>query len=73
LQLKHGRLERNDFRRKFGIDIVQQWHDAWQKYVAEGWCTIDKDQITLTRAGLLRTDGLLPAFFEPEHQGVRYT
>ena len=31
------------------------------------------DRITLTPEGLLRADGLLPAFFEPEHQGVRYT
>ncbi len=73
LQLKHGRLELAYFQGKFGIDIVQRWHEVWQKYVAEGWCTVDKDQITLTRAGLLRADGLLPAFFESEHQGVRYT
>jgi oxygen-independent coproporphyrinogen III oxidase len=34
---------------------------------------VDGDRIALTREGLLRADGLLPAFFEPEHQGVRYT
>ena len=35
--------------------------------------TLERDRIELTRAGLLRVDGLLPAFFEPEHQGIRYT
>ena len=73
LQLKHGRLELPYFRQKFGADIKQHWHDVWQQYAHEGWCTIHDDQITLTREGLLRADGLLPAFFEPEHQGVRYT
>ncbi len=34
---------------------------------------INGDEIRLTREGLLRADSLLPAFFEPEHQGVRYT
>ena len=42
-------------------------------YAAEGWLTVEDDRICLTREGLLRADGLLPAFFEPEHQGVRYT
>ena len=31
------------------------------------------DRIELTRKGLLHADALLPAFFEPEHRGVRYT
>ena len=35
--------------------------------------TIDGDRIELTRAGLLRVDALLPAFFEPEFRDVRYT
>jgi oxygen-independent coproporphyrinogen-3 oxidase len=31
------------------------------------------DGVRLTRAGLLRVDGLLPRFFEPEHRNIRYT
>ncbi len=73
LQLKHGQLDGAYFHAKFGVDIVDQWRDTWDQYVANGWCTIDGDRITLSREGLLRADGLLPAFFEPEHQGVRYT
>ena len=39
---------------------------SWEKQ-------LDGDRVNLTRAGLLRVDALLPAFFEPQHQGVRYT
>jgi oxygen-independent coproporphyrinogen-3 oxidase len=73
LQLKRGFLDAGYFRRKFATDILEHWRDVWQQYVEQGYCGVDGDRITLTRAGLLRADGLLPAFFEPEHQGVRYT
>jgi oxygen-independent coproporphyrinogen-3 oxidase len=73
LQLKTGQLDAGYFRKKFGVEIVDHWRDVWNEYVAEGYLTLDGDRITLTRAGLLRIDGLLPGFFEPQHQGVRYT
>jgi oxygen-independent coproporphyrinogen-3 oxidase len=73
LQLKKGHLDAGYFRDKFHVEIVEHWQDEWQSYADEGWLSIDGDRIELSRAGLLRVDGLLPAFFEPEHQGVRYT
>lgn len=73
LQLKTTRLDAGYFRGKFGVEILDDWRDVWNDYVAEGLVTIAGDSIELTRAGLLRADSLLPAFFEPEHQGVRYT
>lgn len=78
LQLKTGRLDLGYFRDKFGVDVLEDWREAWQEHAQDGYLTINSDQgsagtITLTRAGLLRVDALLPAFFEPEHQGVRYT
>ena len=73
LQLKKGWLDVGYFRRKFGVDIVEDWRDAWHDYQAEGLLSVSSDRIDLTRQGLLRVDSLLPAFFEPEHQGVRYT
>ena len=73
LQLKTGAIDAGYFRNKFGVEVLDEWRDAWQEYVADGYLTIDGDRVTLTRAGLLRVDALLPAFFEPEHQGVRYT
>lgn len=73
LLLKRGYLQPDYFRQKYDVDILQKWQDVWQEYQREGFATLDNDLIELTRAGLLRADGLLPAFFEPEHRDVRYT
>lgn len=73
LLLKRGYLDRGYFRDKFGVDVVHQWRDVWDSYSEQDLVEIDGDQVRLTRDGLLRADSLLPPFFEPEHQGVRYT
>ncbi len=73
LQLKTGRLDARYFRKKFEVEIVDLWRDVWQQYQEEGYVELDGDEIRLTRSGLLHADGLLPAFFEPEFRGVRYT
>lgn len=73
LLLKRGYLDRNYFIHKFNVDIVKQWPDVWEKYVTDELAWIEEDQIRLTDTGMLRVDSLLPAFFEPEHQNVRYT
>lgn len=73
LQLKTGRIDVGYFREKFGVNILDEWREVWEQYSEEGFVETDDSLIRLTRAGLLRADALLPAFFEPEHQGVRYT
>lgn len=73
LLFKTGHLDAAAFRRKFGAEILEEWRSVWNEYVEAGYVTIDGDLITLTREGLLHADGLLPAFFEPAAQGVRYT
>jgi oxygen-independent coproporphyrinogen-3 oxidase len=75
LQLKRGYLDANRFQEKFGIDILDHWSEVWAGYEQEQLCTIDhaSGRIELTRDGLLQVDSMLPAFFEHEHQGVRYT
>jgi oxygen-independent coproporphyrinogen-3 oxidase len=73
LQLKRGWLDTNYFRTKFSVDVLDEWRDAWSSHRAEGLVSIDGDRVDLSRDGLLRVDSLLPAFFEPEHRGVRYT
>lgn len=73
LLLKRGYLDAGYFRDKFGANILDDWRDAWTTHVNDGLVTIDGDSIRLTRDGLLRVDSMLPIFFEPEHQGVRYT
>jgi oxygen-independent coproporphyrinogen-3 oxidase len=73
LQLKKGYLDAGYFRDKFSVDILQKWEPVWAGYEEEGMLNRGDDRIELTRQGLLCADGLLPAFFEEQHQGVRYT
>ena len=73
LLLKRGYLETGYFQNKFGVNVLEQYRSIWDEYAKEGLVTIDGDRVELTMDGLLRVDSLLPAFFEPEHQGVRYT
>jgi len=73
LLLKRGYLEASYFREKHGVDIFDHWRDVWTQYEREGYATVAGDRVELSRQGLLRIDGLLPAFFEPEHRDVRYT
>ncbi|MFQ3591620.1 MAG: coproporphyrinogen-III oxidase family protein [Gemmataceae bacterium] len=73
LQLKTGRLEVGYFANKYGVNILERFRPIWEDYRAAGELTFDEQQITLTRQGLLHVDTLLPAFFEPQHRGARYT
>jgi oxygen-independent coproporphyrinogen-3 oxidase len=73
LQLKKGWLDAGYFQRKFGVDILDHWRAEFQQHADDELLTIDAGGVKLTRKGLLRVDSMLPAFFEPEHRGVRYT
>ena len=79
LQLKRGYLDVAYFETKFQTDIVEHWQSVWDEYVNEGYVSLKDDgagkcnRIELTMDGLLRVDGLLPAFFEEQFRGVRYT
>jgi oxygen-independent coproporphyrinogen III oxidase len=73
LQLKLGRLDPDYFRKKFAVDIEEEFGDAFATLRAGGHLEPAANGIVLGRKGLLRIDGLLPLFFEPEYRGVRYT
>ena len=73
LQLKTGRIEAGYFRDKFGQEITSVFREAFDSLAAEGYATIQSDDIRLTREGLLRVDWLLPRFFEEQFRNVRYT
>ncbi len=73
LQLKLGRLDPDYFLAKFDVAIREEFEDIWDELRAEGLLERRTDEIRLTRAGLLRVDGLLPRFFAPEYRGTRYT
>ena len=73
LQLKTGRLHADYFRGKFGKDILSAFADGFGQLQNDGYLTVANGNVELTRAGLLQVDRLLPAFFEAEHRGTRYT
>lgn len=73
LLLKRGYLAFQPLNEKFNTDVGARWESIWQDYTEKGWLNRTDEGVELTRAGLLRADGLLSAFFEPEHRGVRYT
>jgi oxygen-independent coproporphyrinogen-3 oxidase len=73
LLLKRGYLDAAYFREKFGVEITSVFNKQWDSLVGSNDITIHGDAIRLTGQGLLRVDGLLNHFFEPQFQGVRYT
>ncbi len=72
LQMKLGRLSRNYFQEKFGVDIAQRFAAPLGQLAAEGFLVIDGDTIRYSRQGLLQVDTLLHDFFLPEHRDARY-
>ncbi len=73
LQMKEGQITAEPFRKKFGVDIFQEFGDTFDRQQAKGYLNRDAQSVTLTRKGLLQVDTLLPEYFEPEHREVRYT
>ena len=64
LGLKRGRLDTERLREKYGLDPLIEWRDVWGRLVADGDVASLGPPVVLSRAGLLRVDALLPAFFE---------
>lgn len=73
LQLKTGRLEVGYFRRKFGMDVTDEFRTPLEELHADGFLTFSDDEIELTRSGLLQIDRQLPKFFDPQFRTSRYT
>ena len=72
LQLKLGALNTAYFQDKFGIDVRSRFQDALARHEADGWLSVEGEQIRTSREGLLRVDQLLPDFFLEKHQNARY-
>ena len=73
LQMKEGHVNAEPFRKKFGVDIREQFAEALSNQEKAGYLSVNGDEVTLTRKGLLQVDSLLPEYFEEEHRAVRYT
>lgn len=73
LQLKLGEIHPRYFKDKFDIDIIEKFAGAFQKLADEGMLTYSLERVTLTRAGFLRVDQLLPEFYHEKYRNARYT
>jgi len=74
LQLKLGRVRPAYFSDKYGVDILRRFEEPLSSLDQGGYLAeASRDIVSLTRAGLLRVDSLLPRFFQPKHAGIRYT
>jgi len=72
LLLKLGSVSREQFRRKFGTDPLEQFARPIQTLTDWGFLTVEGDRIALDRDGLLCVDLLIREFFKSEHQGTKY-
>ena len=73
LQLKLGGVDRAYFLDKFGQDVLRRFEAPLDEGVRRGWFAVAPRGITVTHDGLVRIDRLLPAFYRPAHQGMRYS
>ncbi len=73
LQLKTGRLDRAYFQHKFATDILASFSTGFDQLEEAGFLRKTAEGVELTREGLLQIDRQLPAFFDPQFRGTRYT
>lgn len=73
LLMKEGQVPTAPFAEKFGVNILEEFRQAFDNQQAAGYLTVHEDRIELTRKGLLQVDSLLPEYFEEEHRAIRYT
>jgi oxygen-independent coproporphyrinogen-3 oxidase len=74
LQLKRGAIDPAYFFAKYGVRVLERFHDQLRSLHQAGYLeAANEDRIAFTRDGLLRVDVLLRGFFLPEHSGIRYT
>ncbi len=72
LQMKLGQVHRDYFETKFGIDVEERFRGPLANLRERGLVAPDRDDLTLSRDGLLQVDKLLHDFFLPEHRTARY-
>ena len=73
LQLKLGEIGSAYFKDKFGVDVLDQYSEAFAELEAREMLKVDGESVRLTRKGLLQVDTLLPSFYDPAHRNSRYT
>ncbi len=72
LQMKLGHVRRPYFQKKFGVDPGERFSDPLNRLRDRGFVSIDREDLKLSREGLLQVDKLLHEFFLPQHRNARY-
>ncbi len=72
LQLKTGSIDTGYFRKKFGVDVWEEFRPVFGELDKRKLLQRVNGKILLTRRGLLEVDHFLLEFFEPELRAVRY-
>jgi oxygen-independent coproporphyrinogen-3 oxidase len=71
LQMKLGRVQRDYFQRKFGVDVQQRFAGSLAELEEQGFLKLNGASLLLSREGLLQVDRLLTQFFLPRHREAR--
>jgi oxygen-independent coproporphyrinogen-3 oxidase len=70
LQLKLGDVDLGALRAKYAAEPA--FSATLAAFESAGWLTVDGERVSLTRAGLLRADRMIPEFYLPRHRVERY-
>ncbi|MCP6756742.1 hypothetical protein NL533_34470, partial [Klebsiella pneumoniae] len=54
LLLKTGHLDPGYFQRKYGVQITNEFHSAFDKLERDGWLKLNENSIDTTRDGLMQ-------------------
>ena len=73
LQLKLGRVRTDDLLDRYGVNATRELAEPLARCVDRGWLDVTSRGIEVTREGLLRVDRLIPSFYLPEHENLRYS
>ncbi|HEV3385705.1 MAG TPA: coproporphyrinogen-III oxidase family protein [Gemmata sp.] len=73
LLMKTGHLDVSYFRQKYGVDIREEFQNAFRKLTDDGWLSVHGESIDCTLDGLIQIDRHLTVFFDPQYVSSRYT
>ncbi len=73
LRMKLGRVQASYYLERHGIDPRVRFAPQLAALAAQGFITVQGDDIILSRDGLMQVDRLLHEFFLPHHRDARYT
>ena len=73
LTLKRGEVSFGPLDAKHGVHVAEEFAPQLEDLEQRGLAQVDGEHVELTRAGLLRVDQLLPAFYDEQYRNARYT